>query len=664
MQRLARRVVLLGWDGADWDVIHPLLDAGEMPGLQSIVENGVSGNLASLAPLVSPLLATSIATGHPPDRHDILSFQEPDPTTGGVRTASAGSRKVKALWNIFTQAGLNSIVLNWYASHPAEPIGGVAVSDLYPRVRAPLGSPWPLAAGAVHPVRLREKLAELRVHPGEITGDDLLPFLPQLARIDQKKDLRPQRLAVELAETLSLHSAATWLMENEPWDFLGVWFPSLDRLCHHFLPYYPPQMAGIADEEFELYRDVVPGIYRYQDMLLRRILQLAGAETTFVVISSHGFQSGEHRPAPGAQHLPGWEEDLQPEWQRPRGIFCAAGPGLRRDELVFGAGLLDLAPFLLALFGLPAGEDMPGRVLPDAFEEPPREDRIASWETAPGECGALPEDEPAERWEDEQVLAQLAALGYISEVPEQTARSAAELQARRNYTLARVYLEAGRIAEAIPALERALTMRPVAGMRLALAQCYLMQGRNLEARNLVDTVLAAEGAKPHALLVQANLELAEGRPGQALVLLAEAERMPYPTGMLQFRIGCVYQAMERWEDAERAFANAGADDREFAPAHRNRAHALLRLGRHEEAASCALDAIALRYDDASSHYILGVALAKLRRFERAVQAFETSIRLKPSPLAHDWLAAIHEAGGAAEQARLHREESRALAATV
>ena len=38
---MRRKVLLIGWDAADWKVIHPLLDAGKMPNLQRLIENGV-----------------------------------------------------------------------------------------------------------------------------------------------------------------------------------------------------------------------------------------------------------------------------------------------------------------------------------------------------------------------------------------------------------------------------------------------------------------------------------------------------------------------------------------------------------------------------------------------------------------------------------------------
>ena len=105
----AARILLIGWDSADWRLIHPLLDSGRMPHLAGLVEGGVMGNIASLEPMLSPVLWTSVATGVRGDRHGILGFTEPDPEAGGIRPVRSTSRRRKALWNILTQAGLKSI---------------------------------------------------------------------------------------------------------------------------------------------------------------------------------------------------------------------------------------------------------------------------------------------------------------------------------------------------------------------------------------------------------------------------------------------------------------------------------------------------------------------------------------------------------------------------
>ena len=117
-----RKVLLIGWDAADWKVINPLLDAGKMPNLARFIEQGVIGNLATLQPVLSPMLWTSIATGKRPYKHGIHGFSEPDPVTGGIRPVTNLSRKTKAVWNILNQNDLNTITVGWWPSNPAEPL--------------------------------------------------------------------------------------------------------------------------------------------------------------------------------------------------------------------------------------------------------------------------------------------------------------------------------------------------------------------------------------------------------------------------------------------------------------------------------------------------------------------------------------------------------------
>jgi len=78
MTKSKRKLLLIGWDGADWKVIHPLLDSGRMPTLNKLVEQGVMGSISTLEPPFSPMLWTSIATGKHADKHGILGFTEKD----------------------------------------------------------------------------------------------------------------------------------------------------------------------------------------------------------------------------------------------------------------------------------------------------------------------------------------------------------------------------------------------------------------------------------------------------------------------------------------------------------------------------------------------------------------------------------------------------------
>ena len=81
----ASKVLLIGWDGADWQMITPLLEAGILPSLEGLIERGVMGNLATLRPILSPILWTSIATGRRADAHG-----EPRPPSDRGVAATAG----------------------------------------------------------------------------------------------------------------------------------------------------------------------------------------------------------------------------------------------------------------------------------------------------------------------------------------------------------------------------------------------------------------------------------------------------------------------------------------------------------------------------------------------------------------------------------------------
>jgi predicted AlkP superfamily phosphohydrolase/phosphomutase len=148
----SRRVLLIGWDAADWKAITPLLDGGKMPNLAKLIEGGIMGNLSTIQPVLSPMLWTSIATGKRAYKHGIHGFSEPDPVSGKIRPVTNLSRKTKAVWNILNQNSLNTVTIGWWPSNPAEELSrGVMVSNDYQRSTGPNPKKWPMKDGTVHP---------------------------------------------------------------------------------------------------------------------------------------------------------------------------------------------------------------------------------------------------------------------------------------------------------------------------------------------------------------------------------------------------------------------------------------------------------------------------------------------------------------------------------
>jgi len=205
---LAKKVLLIGWDAADWKVISPLMDAGQMPNMERFVADGVMANIATLHPELSPTLWTSIATGKRPFKHGIYGFTEPSPDGTGIRPINNLSRRTKAVWNILSQEALRCNVIGWWPSHPAEAINGVMVSNRYQKAVASIDKPWPMRPGTVHPPKLAKALAGQRVHPAELTTSDIGPFLTKGAEIDlESADAHTGIARLRLRERRNLEAA-------------------------------------------------------------------------------------------------------------------------------------------------------------------------------------------------------------------------------------------------------------------------------------------------------------------------------------------------------------------------------------------------------------------------------------------------------------------------
>jgi hypothetical protein len=121
------KVAILGLDGADWEILDPLIKAGRTPNLAALKARAAYGPMKSMDPMLSPILWTTAATGKPPDQHGVIDFLVRDAATGKPTPVSSRARKVKAMWNILGDVGRSSDFIGWWATWPAEQIEGTMV---------------------------------------------------------------------------------------------------------------------------------------------------------------------------------------------------------------------------------------------------------------------------------------------------------------------------------------------------------------------------------------------------------------------------------------------------------------------------------------------------------------------------------------------------------
>ncbi|HVS15665.1 MAG TPA: alkaline phosphatase family protein [Thermoanaerobaculia bacterium] len=439
---LPGRLMVIGWDSADWDLIFPLLERGELPHLASLMAEGTAGTLATFLPSVSPALWTTVATGVEPDRHGILGFYEKRPRLerwwqrlthfGRLerRLFSANDRRVRAIWNLLTEARRGVLVVGFHNTFPVEQVEGAMVSNYLTQdsiarlMSVGVDADPQLAHNLVTPPQLLDRvlaiqrevdasLPEAARRFSGVAERDVAKLLERGRELPREGDQRPWFLLHAYAfDEINARIATDLYPGLEP-DALFVHFQAVDWAVHQFLAFHRPEDFGEVDwpeatlarlRELEpLYRDTVSEYYRYLDEWLGRLLALRDPRTAVIVLSDHGAGAGPDPDTPG-NHDDG-----------PPGMIVLAGPGIRSGARVEGATLYDVLPTMAALLGLPRARDLPGQVLEGALCPgawiPARQPEVASY---------TPEPEfrpPAARPEalQDDLLKQLEALGYIDD---------------------------------------------------------------------------------------------------------------------------------------------------------------------------------------------------------------------------------------------------------
>ena len=493
-----RRVMVVGWDGADWLMVRPLLAQGRLPNLKRLIERGAAGELRASPPLLSPLIWTTMATGKPVTEHGVADFLVKEGDT--LVPIGSQARRVHALWTILPTFGLRTAVVAWWATWPAEPTLGVMVSD---RVAYQLFQVKDTAdENKVYPPHAWNWVREALVPVERIGREDLLRFIdvrdqevPKVVKASGPRLDRVTHLRKILATTRSYQRVALSLLEEQP-DLSLFYNEGTDTVGHLFARFLPPLLPGVGAEDARRFGRALPEFYAYADELLGQLLAKADSNTTVIVVSDHGFFTGAVRPADDPDVTAG-----APQWHRQHGIFVAAGPGVREGERV-DATPLDLAPTVLGMLGLPIAKDMtgqalfgtavPGRPL-DTYQVLPRPARPA--ETRSAEV-------------DQERLRELAALGYISTnvagPPAAGAAGMAKAQSNGTsalsteaYNLGRILQQKGELDGAEKQFRIAVERTPSFGTgHASLAQALSLQGRHSEAFDVLRQALQVSSTLP------------------------------------------------------------------------------------------------------------------------------------------------------------------------
>ncbi len=246
----AKRTLLVGWDAACWEYLDPLLQAGELPALESLIRRGARGTLRSTLPAWTPTAWASITTGKNPGKHGIFGMVHRQPGTYDFVPTMALMRRGSSFWQRLNEAGLRVGLVNVPFIYPIEPLNGFAVAGF--------GTPN-MVAGFAYPTTAERWIADHVAGFQPALSQSLYNTMPvaELYQAEREHQAQQIKVAYELAQ------------QNEV-DVLVINLMLGDHANH-----YMPQMTQVE----QAWRDT--------DQDLARLLQ-AFQPDNVMLISDHG----------------------------------------------------------------------------------------------------------------------------------------------------------------------------------------------------------------------------------------------------------------------------------------------------------------------------------------------------------------------------------------
>lgn len=617
--RLARRVLLIGWDGADSRTLLPLLHSGQLTHIASLLNSGTQLELSVPRPSFAPAAWTSLATGTPPHEHGILHSHVPSPDTSRLEPVTSRHRCQPAIWGMLGRHGLQSNVVGWPLTFPAERIPGVCVADFSSPAGGSLSrEAWSKAA--VYPNELYSALMSQRVTPAQLDDITVTQLLTRSAMgLPQLPQLTAACRSI-LADAATQFRMLRWCLSERPWDFSACVFPGLRRI-HEVANW----LIGVNPEATEAARDLLAGCYEHHDLLLGQLLQQVGEDTHVLAIA-----------------LPSDAGNVGSS----TGIAVVRGPGIHASTTASRRSILHVAPSVLTMLGIPCSAEMRGETWRDLFVAATPQSSIDKYGLPIEDL--IPEDRPVAAAIEpisslpDVSIEHLVQLGYVD--PSDAAEREAVRNCQWSIKLHRVLslIDSRDLEAAISEHNELIQDYPDSHRaRAQLAECLFHAGRRDEARDQIEWLRLHGNEQPQVYYLSAAIEFADRNLPAALEELQGTRRGAIRLPAADLLAGDILLRQRKFAASRAAFQSAIQGAGPSPDALSGLAAIELQANAPEAAAENALNALALDMTCCRGHYYLAIALTQLGRPLDAIQALQSWAAVEPMAAApYRWMSRV------------------------
>jgi predicted AlkP superfamily phosphohydrolase/phosphomutase len=264
------RVIVIAWDGADWRILDPLLQAGELPNLQALIDRGQREVLRSTVPTHSWAAWPSFLTGVDPVDHGVYDILETVPGTHKQYPVTYRSIKARTFLSDLNAAGRSQLLLDVPLIFPTPDVKGNLVA----------GGVLPKNRTFTTPASLPDVLKDAKIE-WPINGMSWTTYRNRPdAYLDEAFDVTGKRIA-----------ASEWLMDNSSWDLMVSVWVSVDRTQHALSNYVAPDHPDYVKNKDTRIGRKVRDIYKQLDDAIGVFVSKARDDDLVIFMSDHGFQS-------------------------------------------------------------------------------------------------------------------------------------------------------------------------------------------------------------------------------------------------------------------------------------------------------------------------------------------------------------------------------------
>ncbi len=273
------KLLLIGLDGATFDVMRPLMNQGKMPELQKLIDEGVSGPLESTRPPITPAAWTTFMTGKGPGKHGIIDFvrYEPKADSLGLNNNQEINSNTQTIWEILSNKGYRVGSINVPMTYPPIEVNGFMISGFDTPQGRDFTYPKDLQAEILK--KFPDYTHEKKWQRKASGGDDL--FEENLTYIKQSFDR-----GYHLAEMCG---------EKYGWDVMMVLYKLVDNLQHKAWRYIDERTKHDHPKRAALTEDC----WMHLDRVIGQLRNLAERHNAHIIVMSdhgHGSLDGKAQP--------------------------------------------------------------------------------------------------------------------------------------------------------------------------------------------------------------------------------------------------------------------------------------------------------------------------------------------------------------------------------